>query len=71
MRSRSHDFLGQATHASIRVSGPRSNDVRLGHPSGVLPIAARVTSEGGEPKAETVTVYRTARRLMEGFVRVP
>jgi hypothetical protein len=46
-------------------------DVRLGHPSGVLPIAARVTTRGGEPRAESVTVYRTARRLMEGFVRVP
>jgi len=49
----------------------QAGDVRLGHPSGVLPIAARVSAEGGEPKAETVTVYRTARRLMEGFVRVP
>jgi 2-methylaconitate cis-trans-isomerase PrpF len=48
-----------------------ASDIRLGHPSGVLPIAARVTTTGGEPKAETVTVYRTARRLMEGFVRVP
>jgi 2-methylaconitate isomerase len=47
------------------------HDVRLGHPSGVLPIAARVTTQAGEPHAETVTVYRTARRLMEGFVRVP
>ncbi|HEX2436761.1 MAG TPA: PrpF domain-containing protein [Methylomirabilota bacterium] len=46
-------------------------DVRLGHPSGVLPIAARVDTSMGEPRAETVTVYRTARRLMEGFVRVP
>ena len=45
-------------------------DVRLGHPSGVLPIAARVDTANGEPRAETVTVYRTARRLMEGFVRV-
>jgi 2-methylaconitate cis-trans-isomerase PrpF len=48
-----------------------TGDVRLGHPSGVLPIAARVDTGGGEPRAETVTVYRTARRLMEGFVRVP
>jgi 2-methylaconitate cis-trans-isomerase PrpF len=65
------ECLEQATHDPIRVSGPRSNDVRLGHPSGVLPIASRVSTEGGEPRAETVTVYRTARRLMEGFVRVP
>jgi 2-methylaconitate cis-trans-isomerase PrpF len=46
-------------------------DLRLGHPSGVLPIAARVVLRNGEPWAERVTVYRTARRLMEGSVRVP
>ena len=66
---------GTVVHECLPNNGgsnsPRSNDVRLGHPSGILPIAARVTAAGGEPKAETVTVYRTARRLMEGFVRVP
>jgi 2-methylaconitate cis-trans-isomerase PrpF len=30
-----------------------------------------VTTRDGRPWAEQVTVYRTARRLMEGFVRVP
>jgi 2-methylaconitate isomerase len=49
----------------------RRGDVRLGHPSGVLPIDASVITKGGAPWAEKVTVYRTARRLMEGFVRVP
>jgi 2-methylaconitate cis-trans-isomerase PrpF len=53
------------------VRGAASGDVRLGHPSGVLPIAAAVAVRDGEPWAERVTVYRTARRLMEGFVRVP
>ena len=48
-----------------------AGDVRLAHASGVLPIAARVQAGGGEVRAESVTVYRTARRLMEGFVRVP
>jgi 2-methylaconitate cis-trans-isomerase PrpF len=46
-------------------------DLRLAHPSGVLPIAAAVTQRGGKPYAEHVTVYRTARRLMEGWVRIP
>ena len=46
-------------------------DIRLGHPSGVLPIDAKVVMRGGEPWAERVTTYRSARRLMEGFVRVP
>ena len=42
-------------------------DVRIGHPSGVLPLAARVR----DGVAEKVVVYRTARRLFEGYVRVP
>ncbi|MFI5340934.1 MAG: PrpF domain-containing protein [Candidatus Methylomirabilales bacterium] len=49
------------------TAGDPSADIRLGHPSGVLPIAAEV--RGGQ--AEEVVVYRTARRLMEGFIRVP
>jgi len=47
------------------------HDVRLGHPSGVLPLDAAVSLREGQPWAERVTVYRTARRLMEGWVRVP
>jgi 2-methylaconitate cis-trans-isomerase PrpF len=51
--------------------GP-SGDVRIGHPSGTLAVAASVArGPGGEPVASTVTVYRTARRLMEGFVCIP
>jgi len=53
------------------VAAGRTGDVRLGQPSGVLPIDARVGIRNGTPWAEQVTVYRTARRLMEGFVRVP
>jgi 2-methylaconitate cis-trans-isomerase PrpF len=53
------------------VASGRSGDIRLGHPSGVLPIDASVTTQNGAPWAEKVTVYRTARRLMEGFVRIP
>jgi 2-methylaconitate cis-trans-isomerase PrpF len=53
------------------AAGGAKGDVRLGHPSGVLPIDAAVTVRDGAPWAERVTVYRTARRLMEGFVRIP
>jgi 2-methylaconitate isomerase len=54
--------------ASAAAAG---RDVRLGHPSGVLPLDAAVSLKDGAPWAERVTVYRTARRLMEGWVRVP
>jgi 2-methylaconitate cis-trans-isomerase PrpF len=46
-------------------------DLRLGHPSGLLPLDASVSLRDGKPWARQVTVYRTARRLMEGFVRIP
>jgi 2-methylaconitate cis-trans-isomerase PrpF len=59
---------GSVVHECTASGG---GDVRLGHPSGVLPIAASVSMRDGHPWAERVTVYRTARRLMEGFVRVP
>jgi len=52
-------------------SGNAAGDIRLGHPSGVLPIDAAVRLRDGTPWAERVTVYRTARRIMEGFARVP
>jgi 2-methylaconitate cis-trans-isomerase PrpF len=67
--------VASAARSAPAVGGPSEkrggSDIRIGHPSGVLPIAAAVGDRGGEPWAERVTVYRTARRLMEGFVRVP
>ena len=60
---------GTVVHEASTAAAGR--DVRLGHPSGVLPLDASVSLESGEPWAERVTVYRTARRLMEGWVRVP
>jgi len=64
------------TVVSESLSPPPSSsppgDLRLGHPSGILPIAALVERDAtGGPVARRVTVYRTARRLMEGCVRVP
>jgi len=62
---------GSLVHEAAAALGP-AGDVRIGHPSGVLPVAASVAcGPDGAPVAEKVTVYRTARRLMEGFVLVP
>jgi len=52
-------------------AGDTAHAIRLGHPSGVLPIDAAVRRRDGGAWAERVTVYRTARRLMEGFARIP
>jgi probable AcnD-accessory protein PrpF len=45
--------------------------VRVGHPSGTLEAAAEARQENGVWSIAQVSMYRSARRLMEGHVRVP
>lgn len=58
---------------TLAAEAARGNagDMRLGHPSGVQTVGAAVSCAQGGYRAEKVVVYRTARRLMEGFVCVP
>jgi hypothetical protein len=55
-----------------RVS-PAGTDgrVRFGHPSGTLSVGAEAHEEGSQWKVAKVMMSRSARRLMEGWVRVP
>ena len=45
--------------------------VRFGHPSGTLKVGAEVSGDGNHWKVTKVMMSRSARRLMEGWVRVP
>jgi probable AcnD-accessory protein PrpF len=45
--------------------------IRFGHPSGVLSVGAEAADENGQWTVKKVMLSRTARRLMEGWVRVP
>jgi probable AcnD-accessory protein PrpF len=45
--------------------------VRFGHPSGTLKVGAEVCRKGGHWTVTKVMLSRSARRLMEGWVRVP
>jgi 2-methylaconitate cis-trans-isomerase PrpF len=45
--------------------------VRIGHSSGVIPLEAELVDADGVWDARRVTVWRSARRLMEGSVLVP
>lgn len=54
-----------------RIAGATEGDLRIAHPSGVLPVAASVSFAGGKFRADEAVVYRTARRLMEGRVLIP
>src|SRR5579883_764978 len=45
--------------------------VRFGHPSGTLEVGAEAVQQEGQWIIRKVIVSRSARRLMEGWVRVP
>ena len=45
--------------------------VRFGHPSGTLSVGAEAREEDGEWIVSKAMMSRSARRLMEGWVRVP
>ena len=62
---------GSIAHRLARAGCGSEADLRLGTPSGALPVGARVRREGNGWAVERVVVYRTARRLMQGQVLVP
>ncbi len=45
--------------------------IRFGHPSGTLEVGADARCDGGRWTITRVVMSRSARRLMEGWVRVP
>ncbi len=51
--------------------GEPEQELLLGHPSGVLPVGARVTRRAEGWVCEKGVAFRTARRLMEGHVCIP
>jgi len=58
---------GSVVHEAL-AGKPPQGDILIGHPSGVLPVSASVVTQGDQVSVKEVTVYRTARRLMEGLV---
>lgn len=59
------------TLVSQAAGGGERKSVHFGHPSGTLRVGAEATLEGGEWKVLKAVMSRSARVLMEGWVRVP
>lgn len=51
-----------------RLAGSDKEEVRLGHPSGVLRVSARTSLVNGELRVISAQIERTARLLMDGFL---
>ncbi|MHC8343186.1 2-methylaconitate cis-trans isomerase PrpF [Pseudomonas sp. RT6P73] len=59
------------TLVNLAAGGIERNAVRFGHPSGTLRVGAEASQVSGEWTVNKAIMSRSARVLMEGFVRVP
>ena len=59
------------TLVNLAAGGIERNAVRFGHPSGTLRVGAEACLVDGEWTVNKAIMSRSARVLMEGFVRVP
>jgi 2-methylaconitate isomerase len=59
------------TLVNLAAGGGEKSAVRFGHPSGTLRVGAEAQFENGQWAVKKAVMSRSARVLMEGFVRVP
>ncbi len=59
------------TLVHLAAGGATRNAVRFGHPSGTLRVGAEARRENGQWTVSKALMSRSARVLMEGWVRVP
>jgi 2-methylaconitate isomerase len=59
------------TLVNLAAGGGERSHVTFGHPSGTLKVGAAASETAGEWRVDKVVMSRSARVLMEGWVRVP
>ncbi|MBS3805493.1 MAG: putative methylaconitate Delta-isomerase PrpF, partial [Oleiphilaceae bacterium] len=59
------------TLVNLAAGGGNRTSVRFGHPSGTLKVGANASKIGGLWTIDKAIMSRSARVLMEGWVRVP
>lgn len=62
---------GTIVNEMIGAERTGASDVRIGHPSGTVTVDVRLDTTGPAIVYLCGTVYRTARRILDGFVYVP
>ena len=59
------------TLVNLAAGGGERNAVRFGHPSGTLRVGAQASRQNGDWSVDKAIMSRSARVLMEGWVRIP
>jgi len=63
-------IAGTLVHEACRTPAGPDAPIRIAQPSGLTVVGAQVRVDGGAWVADHATVYRTTRRLFDGFVYV-
>lgn len=61
---------GSIVWETVSEESRNSNYLRIGHPGGVIPIEVETEKANGNLRFTKLSVYRTARRIMDGYVYV-
>ena len=61
---------GSVVNETLRDAAKTRSTINLGHPSGAFPVGAEAETVDGQVKIKRLRVFRTARRIMEGYVYV-
>lgn len=61
---------GSVAWEVLRKEAKTKQSVNIGHPGGVISVEAEAEVISGEVKLKRIGVYRTARRIMDGYVYV-
>jgi 2-methylaconitate cis-trans-isomerase PrpF len=62
---------GSIVNVMIGKTALNREEIRLGHPGGVIPVGVKLEKKGSSYEYEETIIGRTARRLMDGYVYVP
>ena len=59
---------GSVVNEVLSEQAKKSGVVRIGHPAGILAVEAQVDASANGFELRKAALYRTARRIMEGYV---
>ena len=62
---------GTVVHELLGKGALEAQEIRLGHPGGMITVGAEVERRGNSFEYQEAVLGRTARRLMDGYVYVP
>lgn len=62
---------GSIAYEKLKRTGDRENVIHIGHPAGIMDVESTAHIENKEIVIDKLAFYRTARKIMDGYVFIP